>query len=170
MRGQYLQVIEVIQQRAHDEAERGPMHSGRRGEIEYLVELLTEALSAEALCEWESRRLAALAHAKKLEDIAESLDQHAEIERRVVERLARRIRELGGKPPMSAESNSPELVPNFDGDDLGELLKEEIEVEEVAIRTCSEIAERLGDADPETRALLEQPAPVLKTLSPSFLR
>jgi bacterioferritin len=153
MRGQYLQLIETIHDRAHEEAERGPVHSGRKGELEYLCELLTDALSAEAICEWESRRLAQLAHERRMEPLAVVLGHHAEVERRVVERIARRIRELGGQPPAALGF---ELVPSFDGDAVQDLLEEEIEVERHAIQTVEEVLARVGDTDPEAREALEQ--------------
>lgn len=157
MRGQYLQLIETIHDRAHEEAERGPVHAGRKGELEYLCELLTDALSVEALCEWESRRLGQLAHERQMDSVAHSLENHAEIERRVVERLARRIRELGGHPPIGVEGTTiPEFVPQFDGDAVIDLLEEEVEVERHAIETVEEVLSRVADVDPDAREALEQ--------------
>lgn len=154
MRGQYLQVIEAIQQRTHDEAVRGPTHAGRKGELQFLIDLLAEALSAESVCENECRRLARIAHSRQIEWLAQSLDQHAEVEHRIVERIARRIRELGGHPPVCV--TAAEQIPGYDGDPLTELLDEELEVERMAVKTCCEIAERISDVDPEARATIQE--------------
>jgi bacterioferritin (cytochrome b1) len=154
MRGQYLQVIEAIQQRTHDEASRGPTHAGRKGELEFLRELLAEALSAESVCETECRRLAHIAHHRQIEWLAQSLDQHAEQQRRLVERIAKRIRELGGTPPVCV--TAAENILPVENDALSDLLDEEFEVEKIAVNTCGEIAERLGDVDPDARAMIEE--------------
>lgn len=154
MRGEFLKVIECLQQRTHEEAVRGPTQSGRRGELRFLVELLSDALTAESVCQNECRRLARIAHARQIEWLASSLDQHAEIERKIVERLARRIRELGGLPPVC--SIEAEQVPAHDNDPLFELLGEELEVERIAVKTCCEIAERISDVDPDSRMAVEE--------------
>ena len=153
MRGQFLKVIEAIQQRTHEEAVRGPTLSGRKGELQYLVELLSDALTAESVCENECRRLARIAHSRQIEWLAQSLDAHAEVERKIVERLGRRIRELGGLPPIC--SPEAEQIASHDNDPLADLLDEELEVERIAVKTCCEIAERIADVDPEARQTVE---------------
>jgi bacterioferritin (cytochrome b1) len=154
MRGPFLALIEAIRQRAHDETERGPTVAGQRGERLYEIELLTEALSAESVCENECRRLAHIAHARQIDWLAQTLEAHADEERRLVERLSRRIRELGGQPPVC--NTQAEQLHEVDGDTLSELLDEEFEVETAALTTCAEIAQRLSDADPGSRAVLEE--------------
>lgn len=130
MRGQFLKVIEAIQQRTHEEAVRGPTQAGRKGELRYLVQLLSDALNAESVCENECRRLARIAHPRQIERLARSLDHHANLERRIVERLARRIRELGGLPPICV--TEAEQMPGFDNDPVADLLDEELVVERIA--------------------------------------
>ena len=154
MRGPYLEVIEAIQRRAHDEAERGPVLAGHRGEVQFEIELLTEVLSAESVCETECRRLAHIAHGRQLDWLAAELDEHAETERRLIERLGRRIRQLGGQPPVCV--TAAQTIPTIDDDAMLELLDEERLVEQYALTTCTEIAQRLAEADPDVRAVLEE--------------
>jgi len=122
--------------------------------IAYEIELLTEALHAESVCETECRRLAHVAHGRRLDWLAHELDAHADTEQRLVERLARRIRDLGGQPPVCVPAAAPAL--ELDGEAMLGLLDEERRVERRALHACTDVASRLAAADPDARAVLEE--------------
>jgi bacterioferritin (cytochrome b1) len=155
MKGEFLADIEKVRRRAHDETERGPQQAGYRGELQYMVELLNEALTAEHLCAEHCHELAELALRWNARSLAEDFEKHAAAERARVDSIAKRIKDLGGKPVTSGDACCHAHVKPDGADSLADLVAEELEAERLAAETCHEIAERLGEIDPEVKNALE---------------
>jgi bacterioferritin len=155
MKGEFLSDIEKVHKRAHEESERGPLGTGYRGELGYMVELLNEALTAEHLCAEHCHELAELALRLNARSLAEDFETHAKLEHERVDAIVKRIKQLGGKPidPHSACCHAH--VKPDGADSLADLVQEELDAERLAAKTCAEIADRLGEFDPDARAVLQ---------------
>ncbi len=148
--------IETIRARARESLTQGAVTPGYRADRSAVVELLNAALATEIICVLRYKRhyfCAEGIHAKSVQ--AEFLE-HAKEEQEHADRLSKRIVELGGKPDLNpqrlAARAHSEYVP---GEDLVQMLEEDLVAERIAIDTYREMISCLGKEDPTTRRLLE---------------
>jgi bacterioferritin len=89
--------------------------------------------------------------------VAEEFAEHAAEEQAHADQIAERITQLGGAPDLDPEGltarSHSEYVP---GDDLLEMIKEDLVAERIAIESYAEMVRYLGDGDPTTRRLMEE--------------
>jgi bacterioferritin len=83
--------------------------------------------------------------------------QHAEEEMVHVDRIAKRITELGGEPDFSPDTLSmrshAEYIP---GDSLVSMIKEDLIAERIAIESYREIISYLANNDPTTQRMIKE--------------
>ena len=83
--------------------------------------------------------------------------QHAKEEQQHADRLAGRIRQLGGKPQMDplviAETSHSDYR---EGTSLADMIREDLVAERIAIATYREIVNYFGEQDPTSRLLMEE--------------
>ncbi len=82
--------------------------------------------------------------------------QHANDEQMHADQIAARIVQLGGEPNFSPEGLASRSHAEYvEGESLGEMIKEDLVAERVAIDPYGEMIRYLGDRDPTTRRMLE---------------
>ncbi|MER6178190.1 ferritin-like domain-containing protein [Streptosporangium sp. NPDC001681] len=82
--------------------------------------------------------------------------EHAAEEQAHVDRLARRIVQLGGEPDFNPETLTARSHAEYDDSlDLIEMVKEDLVAERIAIASYTEIVDWLGDGDVTTRCVFE---------------
>ena len=82
--------------------------------------------------------------------------QHANDDQMHADQIAARIIQLGGEPNFSPESLASRSHAEYvEGESLGEMIKEDLVAERVAIDSYGEMIRYLGDRDPTTRRMLE---------------
>jgi bacterioferritin len=152
----FLTDIKKIRERARKHIENGALTEGYRGDREKIIELLNEALATEIVCTLRYKNHYFLASGIHSDAVANEFLQHANEEQAHADMISRRIVQLNGKPnwsPQGLETRShAEYVP---GESLGQMIKENLVAERIAIDTYREIIVYIGDNDPTTRRILE---------------
>ncbi len=121
-----------------------------------IVELLNDALATEIVCVLRYKRHFYMAQGPHSIAAKQEFAEHATEELAHADRLAERIIQLGGAPDFSpdglADRSHAEYV---EGRSLGDMMREDLVAERVAIESYREMIAFVGERDPTTRRLLE---------------
>ena len=86
-----------------------------------------------------------------------SFAQHAKEEEQHLDLLTERINQLGGKPNLNPDGVTSRAASEYvEGDNLVDMIKENLVAERIAIETYREMVRYFGDNDPTTRLLMER--------------
>ena len=153
----FLSDIKAIRARARSHMETGAVTPGYRADRDTVVRLLNEALATEIVCTLRYKRHYFMANGIHAKSVAEEFLEHANEEQAHADEIARRIVQLGGAPDLSpaglAARSHSEYV---EGNDLVEMIEEDLVAERIAIDTYREIVQYLGNDDPTSRRMMEQ--------------
>lgn len=153
----FLTDIETIRRRAREHIERGAVTEGYRADREAVIRILNEALATEIVCVLRYKyhyHAASGIHAKS---VAAEFLEHAQEEQQHADQLAERITQLGGKPNLSPDGLLTRSHSEYvEGDDLVQMLEEDLIAERIAIDSYREIVQYLGNDDPTTRRMMEE--------------
>lgn len=153
----FLTDVKTLRKRAREHIERGAVTEGYTADRENVVKILNEALATEIVCILRYKSHYFRAEGVKANVAAEEFLEHANQEQDHADWLAERIVQLGGSPNFSPEGLLTRSHAEFvEGDDLREMVEEDLVAERIAIDSYREIARYLGDADPTSRRLMEQ--------------
>jgi bacterioferritin len=152
----FLTDIQTIRDRARAKMSQGPITEAYGADRVQVVEVLNEALATEIVCVLRYKRHYFMADGLNAGPVADEFLQHANDELSHADRIALRITQLQGEPnfsPVGLETRSH--AEYAEGDDLVDMIKEDLVAERVAIESYAEIVQWLGDKDPTTRRLME---------------
>jgi bacterioferritin len=153
---QFISDVSAIRERARKHVADGAVTSGYGADREVVLRLLNEALATEIVCVLRYRRHYFMAKGAVGEVVKKELLEHAKEEQAHADLIATRIVQLGGEPDFNpdgiAERSHAEYV---EGNTLGEMVREDLVAERVAIESYSEMIRFIGEADPTTRRMLE---------------
>ena len=99
----FLTDIKELQRRAREHVEKGAVTPAYRGDVETAVRLLNEALATEIVCTLRYRRHHYMAAGIHYQAVADEFMEHARQEQEHADRIAERIRQLGGAPDFNPE-------------------------------------------------------------------
>ena len=145
---------------ALDEVRRQPLHQ-QHGAAEMLwrkglVKLLNDALATELVCVLRYKRHHFTAHGLASPSIADEFAVHALEEMGHVDRLARRIVQLGGEPDFSPDTLIQRSHAEYDATlELASMIRTNLIAERVAVESYTQLVRLVGERDPSTRRLLE---------------
>lgn len=149
--------LDHIRTQARRHIEAGPVTEAYGGDVARVIDVLNEVLATELVCVLRYKRHYYTTRGVSGQAVGAEFLQHAEDEQRHADLAAERISQLGGEPDFNpavlARRSHTEYSPVTD---LGDMIREDLVAERIAIVTYSEIARWLGDADPTTRRLIEQ--------------
>src|SRR5215831_3949036 len=97
----YVQDLEAIRARARQKIEDGAVTTDYALNREQAVSILNEALATEIVCVLRYQFHYFMASGIHSKAVAEEFREHAEEEQAHAERIAERIKQLGGKPEMN---------------------------------------------------------------------
>jgi bacterioferritin len=156
MADKFLTDIQTIRKRARQHIDKGSVTPGYRGQLKTILRLLNESLATEIVCVLRYKRHFYMASGIHAQSVAAEFLQHANEEQAHADQIAARIVQLGGEPDFSprglAERSHSEYV---EGQDLIDMIKEDLVAERVAIDSYTEIIRFIGDTDSTTRRMLE---------------
>jgi bacterioferritin len=156
MNHQGLTDVHVIRQRARRHVEQGAVTEGYQADRSTVVRLLNEALATEIVCVLRYRRHYFMASGIHADPVAAEFLQHANEEQGHADLIAQRIVQLGGEPNFSPEGMlSRSHAEYVEGHTLGEMIRENLVAERIAIDSYREMIGYLGTDDPTTRRMLE---------------
>ncbi len=91
------------------------------------------------------------------DSVKEEFAQHAKEEQDHMRAVAERINQLGGKPNFNPEGLASRSASQYvEGDNLIDMIKENLIAERIAIDHYRELIRYFGDNDPATRVMLEE--------------
>lgn len=156
-KSQFVMDVMEIRRRAREHMEQGAITSTYGANRETVVKLLNEALATELVCVLRYKRHYFMAQGIHSASVAEEFLEHANEEAAHADLLAARIVQLGGEPDFSpvgiADRSHAEYVP---GNDLIEMIQEDLIAERIAIDSYRGMIQYLGDGDSTSRRVLEQ--------------
>jgi len=153
----FLTDIKTIRERARQEIESGAVTQDYSLDKEQVIKLLNEALATEIVCVLRYRFHYYMASGIHKEGAATEFLQHSNEEQQHADRIAERIKQLGGKPQLNpaviAQTSHSEYV---EGTSLEDMLREDLVAERIAIQTYREMIAFFGEKDSTTRRLMEE--------------
>ncbi len=152
----FLTDVETLRRNARAHIDLGPITSSYGADIGRVIAVLNEALATELVCVLRYKRHFYMAEGLNSGPVAAEFLQHANEEQGHADRIAARIVQLQGEPDFNPATlvarSHAEYVP---GDDLVDMIREDLVAERVAIASYQEIIRWLADADTTTRRMLE---------------
>jgi len=152
----FLTDVETLRRNARAHIDLGPITSSYGADIGRVISVLNEALATELVCVLRYKRHFYMAEGLNSGPVAAEFLQHANEEQGHADRIAARIVQLQGEPDFNPATlvarSHAEYVP---GNDLVDMIREDLVAERVAIASYQEIIRWLADADTTTRRMLE---------------
>ena len=157
MASHFVTNLSEIRRRARQHVLEGAVTSGYQADREKVIALLNEALATEIVCVLRYRRHHFMATGIHAVAVAAEFLAHAGEEQGHADQIAARIVQLGGAPDFNpqglhARSHSEYVA----GENLMEMIREDLVAERVAIDSYSEMIRYIGDSDSTTRTMLEE--------------
>jgi bacterioferritin len=153
----HAQRIQAIRERARQEIMKGPITKEYPLDRRRAVALLNEALATELVCVLRYQFHYFMATGIHSQSVKEEFREHAREEQEHAERIAERIKQLGGKPEMNPDVLSGLSHSEYrEGTSLADMIREDLIAERIAIDSYREMIEFFGDGDPTSRILMEE--------------
>ncbi len=151
----FLTDIKTLRARARKHMETGAVTPGYKADRKKVIELLNEALATELVCVLRYKRHFYMAGGINAQPVAAEFLQHAVEEQGHADLIAQRIVQLQGAPNFSPEGMLTRSHSEYvEGDNLIEMIQENLVAERIAIDSYGEMIRYIGDDDPTTRQML----------------
>jgi bacterioferritin len=154
----FLTDVKTLRKRARQHIEEGAVTSGYGGDTTTAIKVLNDALATEIVCVLRYKRHYFMAKGIHAAPVAAEFLEHATDEQAHADRISERIVQLGGAPNLSPEGlltrSHTEYVDA--GDDLLEMIKENLVAERIAVDSYREIATYFAAFDTTTRKMIEE--------------
>ncbi|WP_341938455.1 ferritin-like domain-containing protein [Marinimicrobium sp. C2-29] len=152
----FLTDVKTLRERARQHIEEGAVTEGYKANRENVINILNEALATEIVCVLRYKSHYFRAEGISANVAAAEFLEHADQEQQHADWLAERIVQLGGKPNFSPEGLLTRSHAEFvEGENLREMVVEDLVAERIAIDSYREIARYLGENDPTSRRIIE---------------
>jgi bacterioferritin len=155
--GTFVADMKEIRRRARQHLTEGAVTQNYKGNVEESIAILNHAVATEIVCILRYKFHAVCAAGLSSEAVKEEFAQHATDEEEHLDLLAERINQLGGKPNLNPEGLASRAASEYvEGENLVDMIKENLIAERIAIETYRDMVRHFGDNDPTTRVLLER--------------
>jgi bacterioferritin len=152
----FLSDIEELRRRAREHIERGAVTRAYHADVETVRRILNEALATELVCVLRYKRHYYMATGIHAQAVAQEFLEHAAEELAHADLIAQRITQLGGAPNMDPQGLMTRSHTEYlEGRTLGDMIREDLIAERIAVESYVEVIRYLGDDDPTTRRMLE---------------
>ena len=152
----FLTDIKTLRARARRHIEEGAVTASYKADRKTVVKLLNEALATEIVCVLRYRRHHFMAAGMNAEPVAQEFLVHANEEQQHADQIAGRIVQLNGEPNFSPEGLLTRSHAEYvEGEDLIDMIKENLVAERIAIDSYREMINYIGDKDTTTTRMLE---------------
>ena len=141
---------------ARRKIEDGAVTDTYAGDRKTLIKLLNDALATEYVCVLRYYRHYFMASGMLADAVKAEFLEHAQQEQAHAHRIAERIVQLGGEPDLDPDTLTSRAHAEYkEGDDLRDMVKENLIAERIAIDSYRELILWVGDKDSTTRRMLE---------------
>lgn len=153
----FLTDIETIRRRAREHIDQGAITPGYKADRKNVIKILNEALATEIVCVLRYKRHYYMASGIHAKSVAAEFLEHANEEQGHADRIAERITQLDGAPNFNPEGLLTRSHADYvEGDDLVDMIKENLVAERIAIDSYRDIIQYLGNDDPTSRRMMEE--------------
>jgi len=155
--GGFLSDIATLRKRAREHIAEGAVTPGYHADRSVVIKLLNEALATEIVCTLRYKRHYFMAKGIHAEGVAAEFLEHANEEQQHADLIAARITQLGGEPDFSPDGLASRSHAEYvEGENLEDMIREDLVAERIAIDSYREIIAYLGEKDSTTRRLMEE--------------
>lgn len=152
----FLSDVKTLRERARKNLESGAIGSNYVGDVQKTIDILQEVLATEIVCTLRYTQNAIAAHGISSEGAKAEFAEHAREEWEHAQTVAERINQLGGEPNFNPEGLLTRSAAQYAvGDNLVEMIKENLIAERIAIDHYRELIRYFGNDDPGTRTMIE---------------
>ncbi len=121
-----------------------------------VIKLLNDALATEYVCVLRYYRHYFMASGMLADSVKAEFLEHAQQEQEHAHKLAERIVQLGGEPDLNPDTLTRRSHAEYkEGQDLRDMVKEDLIAERIAIDSYREMINYIGDRDTTTKRILE---------------
>jgi len=154
---QFLKNIEEIRARARQQIASGAVTKDYKLDRQQAISIMNEALATELVCVLRYKFHYFMATGIHSAGVAAEFLKHAQEEQGHADRIAKRIRQLGGKPEMNPAVIATASHSEYqEGTSLADMIREDLVAERIAIETYREIVNYFGEQDPTSRLMMEE--------------
>lgn len=147
---------ETVRKQAREHIDDGAVTAGYSADRDVVVAQLNEALATELVCVLRYRRHHFMARGIHSKSVADEFLTHSNEEQGHADLIAARIVQLGGAPEFCPDKLTGLSHADYvECGSLGEMIKENLVAERIAIDSYRNLIQSLGDSDPTTRRMLE---------------
>ncbi len=152
----YIAQIEKIRERARQQITEGAVTEDYKLDRKQAIAVLNEALATEIVCVLRYNFHYFMATGIHSQAVKAEFKEHAAEEQEHAERIAERIKQLGGKPEMNPAILTERSHSEYrEGTSLADMVREDLIAERIAIETYREMVRFFGDRDPTSRIMME---------------
>lgn len=146
----------TLRANARKNIEDGAVTSTYGADKEVVIRLLNEALATEWVCVLRYYRHYFMASGMLADSVKAEFLEHAQQEQAHANQLAERIVQLGGEPDLNPDTLSSRAHAEYkEGQDLRDMVKEDLVAERIAIDSYREMINYIGNRDTTTKRILE---------------
>jgi bacterioferritin len=153
----FLSDVKTVEARVKEALEEGAVTPYYTLPLDRVYEVLNAALSSEIICVLRYQQhyyMTTSIHQAQLQAL---FKEHWQDEQGHLERIAERIKQLGGVPNFDPEGITSRAFSSFkSGHTLADLLREDLVAERVVIKIYGDVVTFFGSADPVSRRLFEE--------------
>jgi bacterioferritin len=151
-----LSDITTLRHQAGDHIEQGAITPSYMADRLEVINLLNEALATELVCVLRYRCHHFMARGIHAKNVAAEFLVHSNEEQAHADQIAARIVQLGGEPDFSPDSLTSRSHAEYKvSSSLGEMIKENLVAERIAIDSYRQLIQYLGDKDSTTSQMLK---------------
>jgi bacterioferritin len=153
----FITDMKEIRRKARQHLSGGAVTPNYQGKVEDTIAILNHAVATEIVCILRYKFHAVCATGLASEAVKAEFAQHAKEETTHLDLLAERINQLGGKPNLNPDGVISRAASEYvEGENLVDMIKEDLVAERIAIETYREMVRYFGDRDVTTRVLMER--------------
>jgi bacterioferritin len=153
----FLTDVKTLRERARQHLGRGAVTTTYVGDVNKTIDILQNVLATEIVCVLRYTMHWISATGISSDSVKEEFAQHAKEEQEHMTAVAERINQLGGKPNFNPEGLASRSASQYvEGENLVDMIKENLVAERIAIDHYRELIRYFGDNDPATRVMLEE--------------
>jgi bacterioferritin len=149
--------VKEVEAKVRSAMEAGPVTPYYTLPLEQVYNVLNGALASEIICVLRYKQHYYMTTSIHQEQLQSVFKEHWEDEEHHLQRIADRIKQLGGVPDFNPEGISSRACSHFQsGSTLADLLREDLLAERVVIKMYGDVVRFFGDKDPVSRRLFEE--------------
>jgi bacterioferritin len=152
-----LSQVKDIEASVRESMQNGPVTPYYTLPLDRVYELLNAALASEIICVLRYKQHYYMTTSIHQEQLQGLFKEHWQDEEKHLERIADRIKQLGGVPDLDPNGIGNRAFSAFQsGHTLADLLREDLLAERVVIKIYGDIVRFFGEADPVSRRMFEE--------------